>query len=191
MDRRSAPCSIKCVAKLCRSMCGVRGFSRPRRFAQLRMRSQSVTAAKGVPRALKKTVAGERAVKRAGRPVSRYRSRALRAVRPTGTIRSLFPLPMTVTSPASRCRCSSRMDRSSASRSPPAYASSRIAWSRSSAAPADLSGGIRSFVISASLNAFGSRFHRRGNDRFSAGFRFTHFSVSQNRKKARSAEICR
>ena len=45
---------------------------------------------------------------------------ALMAWRPKGTTRSLLPLPMTLTKPASRCSCSRRTPRNSAKRRPEA-----------------------------------------------------------------------
>jgi sialic acid synthase SpsE len=50
----------------------------------------------------------------------KYRSSASTAFLPTGTTRSLLPLPMTVMKPASRCSCSNRRWHTSEIRSPEA-----------------------------------------------------------------------
>ena len=112
--------SSRCVAKLCRSMFGVMFRSMPVRFTRFLMRSHSVTEANGVPRRFKKTFAGDFGVMSLGRPASINRFNAVTAVRPTGTTRSLLPLPMTLMKPASRCNCSSRRFFNSLKRRPEA-----------------------------------------------------------------------
>ncbi len=77
----------------------------PARRARRLMRGHSVEAAKGRPRRVRKTLAGDLRVTNLGRPASRYRlMAAIAALRPTGTTRSLLPLPMTVTNPASKMK---------------------------------------------------------------------------------------
>ena len=65
---QSAPFSSKWVAKLWRSMCGVTLRAMPARRTRCLIRSQSVTAANGVPRRVRKTLAGDREVTSFGRP---------------------------------------------------------------------------------------------------------------------------
>ena len=71
-----------------------------------------------------------------GRPRWMYSSSASTALRPSGTIRSLSPLPRTCARAWSRCRSSSPSATISPTLSPPAYSNSRIAESRSASAAA-------------------------------------------------------
>ena len=107
MTRKSAPCSSKWVAKLCRSMCGVAFRPIPARRTLCFILNQRVTAANGVPRLVKKTVPGDLAVTSFGRPASWYRCKASIALLPTGTTRSLLPLTRVRGSSPLGCICAS------------------------------------------------------------------------------------
>ena len=76
--------------------------SMPTCFARSLMRFHIQVREKGSPRDVMKTFAGVFGFTNVGRPAEeKYRSNAARALLPTGTTRSLLPLPMTVMKPAS------------------------------------------------------------------------------------------
>ncbi len=110
--RRSAPCSTMCVAQLWRNPCGLvewfavftsrqihcRVSGMPRSERNIRARSCRGTLGRARP------LRAELIRSRCGLPSRKYCSKARSAERPSGTIRSLSPLPRTCTRPASSAR---------------------------------------------------------------------------------------
>ena len=82
-------------------MWGVTWRSTPARRTAWVMRFQSVTGAKADPRLVRNTTPGLFGRTKVCR-TAKYRCNAVTAAAPTGTTRSLFPLPITIRNPASR-----------------------------------------------------------------------------------------
>ena len=109
ITRKSAPCSSRCVAKLCRSMCGVMLRSTPARRTRFLMCSHKRHRRERRAALRQKNIRRRFRRDQLGPPdLDDNDSTLQQPFRPTGTTRSLLPLPMTLMKPASRCSCSSR-----------------------------------------------------------------------------------
>src|ERR1700733_8937768 len=89
--RKSAPCSPICVAQLCRSICGLPPPVAPRTSSQTHCRVNAL------PRTLRNIARCKVLPARTNpdRPRVKYFSNASTADRPSGTIRSFSPFPLT------------------------------------------------------------------------------------------------
>ena len=188
--RRSAPPSSRCVAKLCRSVCGVTGFSIPAFSTYFRRIFHAPMRESGRPRALRKSRPSPAPFSSTGRRSRTYIAIAPTAFRPIGTNRSLPPLPKTRTTISSSTMSLDRIPIHSLTRSPAAYASSSMARSRNARGSSSETAPMMRSTSTAESTS-GSTRHFFGVSNCSLGSLTTTPSARRNRYQVRTAEIPR
>ena len=194
--RMSAPQSSMWVAQEWRSTWGVSSPSRPASAPRRRTTVHTPWRVSRPPRWFKKTAsASPRRAQRRGSSRPRpsgasQRSSASAAQRPTGTIRSLEPLPITRASPS--CRSTSASDRpvSSEMRQPVPYITSRMARSRRSAGSSPATAST-SEATWAAVRALGRPRRSGGISTSAAGSSARWPSAARNRCRPRTATRAR
>ena len=147
--RRSAPPLNKCVANEWRNLCGCTPCS-PDKSAYLRTICQTATRSIGLPlkdRNSRKWSRPSRKRANDGRVSFRYSSIATIAGSPTGTMRCLFPFPITTTQPSVALKSFIFREPTSLARKPEAYITSSMARSRRHKSPVSAFGASTNFRI--------------------------------------------